>query len=111
MAERTGLRSTPVSQCLEKKVLFMGYELPDVLAIFMCLSALNLAFGRSNYKLALVWLPSVALALGLRLAKRGKPDGYLVHWVRFHVRPRFLFAFHLPTEPRPARRSKRKGAV
>jgi hypothetical protein len=111
MSEFTGLRSTPVSRCLEKKILFIGYELPDVLAVFLCLAGLNLAFGRSDYKLALVWLPTVSLAVGLRLAKRGKPDGFLIHWVRFQVRPRVLFAFYSPTEPHSSRLSKKKGTV
>jgi hypothetical protein len=102
MSEKLGLHSTSVSRCLEKKILFLGFELPDVLAIFLCLSVLNLLFGQSDWKLALVWLPSTALALGLRLAKRGKPDGFLIHWVRFQLRPGVLFAFDEPTEPRPS---------
>lgn len=97
MSEHVQLRSTEVSRCLEKKILFMGYELPDVLAIFMFLAALNLAFGRTEYKFALVWLPTAALAVALRLAKRGKPDGFLIHWVRFQIRPRALFAFPEPS--------------
>ena len=51
------LKSTPVSRCLEKKLLFFGYELPDVLAIFMLLAVLNLTLGRTEYKFLLVWLP------------------------------------------------------
>ncbi len=96
-SESTNLRSTAVSRCLEKKILFMGYELPDVLAIFMILAALNLAFGRTEYKFSLVWLPTVAIAVALRLAKRGKPDNFLIHWVRFQVRSRVLCAFPEPT--------------
>jgi hypothetical protein len=91
------LQSTTVSRCLEKKILFVGFELADVLTIFLLLALLNLAFGRTDYKLLLVWLPTVALAVALRLAKRGKPDHFLVHWVRFQLRPRVLFAFYEPT--------------
>jgi hypothetical protein len=97
MSESIGLRSTAVSRCLEKKLLFVGYELPDVLVIFLFLAALNLTFGRTEYKLWLVWLPSVSLAVALKLAKRGKPDGFLTHWVRFKMRPRVLCAFYEPT--------------
>lgn len=91
------LKSTPVSRCLEKKLLFFGYELPDVVVIFLLLAGLNLAFGRTDHKLVLVWLPAIALAVTLRIAKRGKPDNFLIHWVRFQLRPRVLSAFPEPT--------------
>ena len=97
MSETVDLRSTAVSRCLEKKLLFFGYELPDVLVIFLCLAVLNLAFGRTEYKLVLVWIPALVLAIAIRLVKRGKPDGFLIHWVRFQARPSTLSAFHEPT--------------
>lgn len=92
-----GLKSTPVSRCLDKKLLFFGYELPDVLIIFMLLAVLNLVFGQTEYKFSLVWLPVAALAIFLRIAKRGKPDNYLVHWIQFRVKPRVLNAFPEPS--------------
>lgn len=92
-----GLKSTPVSRCLDKKLLFFGYELPDVLIIFMFLAVLNLAFGQSNYKITLVWLPAASLAIALRIAKRGKPDNYLLHLIRFKIKPRILSAFPEPS--------------
>ena len=97
MSQLLGLRSTAVSRCLDKKLLFFGYELPDVLVIFLFLAVLNLAFGRTQYKLVMVWLPAIALAIALRLAKRGKPDGFLIHYIRFQTRPRALSAFPEPT--------------
>jgi len=90
------LRSEPTSQSLEKKLLIMGFEVPDVLAIFLLLSILNFAFGQSNYKLALVWGPVVVAAATLRLGKRGKPDNYLVHLGKFHIQPKYLSAFQTP---------------
>ncbi len=50
-----------------------------------------------EHKFVLVWIPPVILAAALRVAKRGKPDGFLLHWVRFRVRPRVLSAFPEPT--------------
>jgi hypothetical protein len=91
------LKTTEVSRCLEKKLLFLGFELPDVLVIFLLLAALNLTLGRSEHKITLVWVPTLALALSLRIAKRGKPDNFLIHWVRFHTKPRVLSAFHQPS--------------
>jgi hypothetical protein len=97
MSESPDLRSTAVSRCLEKKLLFIGYELADVLIIFLLLAALNLVFGRTDSKFLLVWLPTAALAVALRVVKRGKPDHFITHWVRFRINPRVLFAFYEPT--------------
>jgi hypothetical protein len=102
------LRTAPVSKCLDKKLLIAGYEIPDLLAIFSLLSVLNFLFGQTQMKLALVWLPSLALAALIRIGKRGKPDNFLLHWVRFRLRPRYLSAFADPaifTPPPKLRRS------
>lgn len=102
-----GLKTTPVSKCLDKKMLIMGYEIPDLLTIFLLLSLLNFIFGQSNYKLALVWAPTAGVALLLRIAKRGRPDGYLVHWLRFQVKPGIWSAFADPAQPStPLKRQK-----
>jgi hypothetical protein len=87
------LQSTPVSRCLDKKMIVLGFEVPDLLFIFLTLSILNFLFGMTSMKLVLVWLPTFALALTLRLGKRGKPDNFLVHWMRFQISPGHLSAF------------------
>jgi hypothetical protein len=87
------IKTTPVSKCLEKKMIVMGFEIPDLIAIFLTLSILNFLFGTTSLKIFLVWLPSIALALTLRISKRGKPDNFLVHWLRFQIRPGILSAF------------------
>jgi hypothetical protein len=101
------LRSVSVSKCLDKKLLIFGYEVPDLLAIFFLLSILNFLFGQTTLKLFLVWLPVVALAVTLRVGKRGKPDNYLIHWFRFRIRPKYLSAFPEPTDSTspPSRRT------
>jgi uncharacterized membrane protein len=104
-----GLKSTAVSRCLDKKLLFFGYELPDVLVIFLLLALLNLTLGQTDHKLSLVWLPTLSLAVGLRIAKRGKPDNFLIHWIRFQLRPQVLSAFPEPSVwVKPPRLSSRK---
>ncbi len=87
------IKSTPVSKCLDKKMMVLGFEVPDLLIIFLTLSVLNLLFGTTTLKAFLVWLPTLALALLLRLGKRGKPENYLIHWLRFQIRPGHLPAF------------------
>lgn len=85
--------TTPVSKCLDKKIQILGFEVPDLLLIFLVLSILNFLFGTTSMKLLLVWLPTLSLAAILRLGKRGKPENYLVHWLRFQIRPGSLSAF------------------
>ena len=91
------LKSEPTSQSLERKLMIAGFEIPDLLAIFSLLATLNFLFGATGQKLLLVWLPTAALALALRLGKRGKPDNYLVHLARFHFAPKYLLAFSDPS--------------
>ena len=92
------LRSTPVSKCLDKKLLLFGFEVPDVLAIFLTLSVLSFVFGQQPFKAILVLLPTAALALLLHIKKKGKPDNYLVHWIRFQVSPGSYRAFPEATQ-------------
>ena len=91
------MRAVNVSKSLDRKLMLLGYEVLDVLAIFLTLSVLNLLFGQSGMSLFLVWTPSIALAVVLRLGKRGKPDRYLLHWLRYQVKPGVYSAFPEPT--------------
>jgi hypothetical protein len=102
-----GLRSEPTSQSLEKKLLILGFEVPDVLAIFLLLSFLNFFLGRLGNKFFLVWLPVALAALVLRIGKRGKPDNYLLHLAKFHFRPKYYSAFQEPTHKAFPPRAKR----
>lgn len=79
--------------------MIAGYEVPDILLIFTLLSTLNLLLGSISYKFYFIWLPTALFALGIRVAKRGKPDNYLVHLVKFWVRPKYLSAFQEPSGP------------
>jgi hypothetical protein len=90
-------RVTSVSRCLEKKLLVFGFEVFDLMLIFLTMAILNFFFGSGSSKLFFVWLPASSLAVALRLGKRGKPDLFLVHWIRFKMMPGLLCAFSEPT--------------
>lgn len=96
------IKVTEVSRCLDKKMVIMGFEIPDLLFIFLTMSILNFLFGTTNLKFLFVWLPSAAIALTIRFTKRGKPDNYLIHWLRFQIKPGVLSAFSDPTNQTPA---------
>ncbi len=100
------MRTIPVSKCLDKKLIMFGFEVMDILAVFLTLSILNFIFGSSSLKILFVWLPSATLAAVLRYGKRGKPDKYLVHWLRFQTKPGTLSAFSEPTIDLPPPRLK-----
>jgi hypothetical protein len=98
------LRATPTSKCLDKKLTMLGFEVLDLLLIFFTISILNFIFGKTNFKFFLVWLPSIALILTLKIGKRGKPESFLAHFLRFYFKPKHLSAFHEPSHwtPPPA---------
>lgn len=88
-------------------MMIMGFEIPDLLGIFLTLSILNLLFTGTILKIFFVWIPTALLATVLRLSKRGKPDNYLVHWLRFQITPGVLAAFEPPTKWKfPPRKSQ-----
>lgn len=91
------LKYTIVSKCLDKKLRIGGFEIPDLLILFLMVSILNFIFGQTVLKLYFVWLPTAALAGLLYFGKKGKADNYLIHWLRFQFRPGILRAFPEPT--------------
>lgn len=101
------LKVEPTSKSLERKLLIMGFEIPDLLAIFLLLSILNFSFGSTNYKLFLVWLPTLAAAVTLRIAKHGKPNNYLVHLGKHFSQKKHLSAFKPSSITKPAQKLKR----
>ena len=92
------LRSEPVSRSLDRKLKMFGFEVPDILAIFLVLTILNLVFGNSQYKLIYTWTPAIFLAIILRVGKRGKPDDFIIHFVKFYTRPNYYCAYECPTK-------------
>jgi hypothetical protein len=80
---------------LEKKTLIFGFEMLDLFAVFLLLALSDFVFSGLRYKALWTWTPALALALFLRISKAGKPENYLLHWVRFHFSPGVFSAFPL----------------
>ena len=98
------LKTNSVSKCLDKKTLLWGFEMADLLVVFLLLAVLNLLFGTTDNKLLFVWLPPCLLALVLRYGKKGKPDNYLIHLIRYQFSPGIYCAFREAKEnPVPPR--------
>lgn len=103
-----GIRTVSVNQCLDKKLLIFGYEIPEILLVFFLLSVLNFIFP-AGFKFLFVWLPTAMIAAILRVSKRGKPDNYLVHFVRHKLQPTILSAFTDPANLTPPPTLKKRG--
>ena len=74
-----GLLLSSVPRALEIKSKLFGFEIPDLLIIFLNMTLMNFVFGMTNFRYPLVWGTTLAIALFLFFAKRGKPDNYLQH--------------------------------
>ena len=86
------LLTTRVPRALDMKTKLFGYELADLLLIFMNLALTNLVFGTTSFRYPLVWGTTISLALFLYFAKRGKPDNYVQHLIEQYVRPAYFAA-------------------
>jgi hypothetical protein len=87
------LATSNVYKCLEKKTLILGFEVLDIFAICLLMCALNLLFANASLKILYTWIPTGLAAIGLRMAKLGKPENFLLHWVRYQMSPGVMSAF------------------
>jgi len=106
--ENDGLYASTVPRALEMKSKLFGFELPDLLLIFMNLAITNLVFGATSYRYSLVWGTTLGLAAFLYFAKRGRPDKYLQHMGELLVRPTYLAAGAKDTQFRQFKRGEAK---
>jgi len=98
------LKTAKVFKCLEKKTLMFGFEIIDVFALCILLSTLNLVFATADWKLFYTWGPTVIVSIILRVGKRGKPDNYIFHWLRYQFSPGVYSAFPMVRDLRIRRR-------
>jgi hypothetical protein len=100
------LDTSTVHRKLDAKLKIAGLEAPDLLFVLIFAAVMNLFFGRTSLALPLVIvLPSILLGV-LYIGKRDKPDGYLLHLLRFYLTPGFYSAGE-----ESAFEEKMKGAV
>lgn len=91
---RTMLETSKVSRSLDRKTLILWLEIIDVFTIVVFASLLNLLIGGIGHKLYFVYLPTLVLAITLVISKRGKPEGFLLHFLKFYSQPRHLSCFY-----------------
>ena len=71
-----------VARNIESSSKLMGFELFDLLFIFIYLSMSNLLFGGTSLKIPLVWIGTSLLAILLYFLKKGQEENYLPNLLR-----------------------------
>jgi hypothetical protein len=88
------LEFSKVSRSLDRKSLILWLEIMDIFALVTFCSLLNIVFGGTGLKVYLVYLPTAILGITLIFTKRGKPENFLIHFLKYHLRPKCLSCFH-----------------
>ncbi len=81
-----------IPRSLESKTKLLGFELADLLLIFLYLSISNFLFGQTSLKLPLVYIGTIAISLTLYLTKKGKPENYLQDKLSYILNPSIFSA-------------------
>jgi hypothetical protein len=95
------LMVSKVPRSLDSKTRLFGFELGDLLLVFLYLAISNLVFGSTRLKFPLVWLGTLVLALILYFVKRNKPDNHLQHLGEYLRAPGVLSAGAPDTDYQP----------
>jgi len=103
------LSVTKVPRALDNRLRLFGFELADLLLIFLYLSVSNLFFGPTRLKFPIVWCGTLLLACVLHFVKKGKPENYLQHLLQFKMNPAIYSAASTDTEYQPL--LKKNGAA
>ena len=81
------------------QIRVLGLEAPDLIFVLLVAAIMNLIFGQTRFVLLAVFgVPSLILA-SLYIGKKGKPDGYLIHLLRYLIMPNFFSAGESPNIP------------
>ena len=81
------LKTSIAHRNLDAKLKIFGFEIYDLLAILLFASIMNLLFGTTNLSLLFVFVLPGVFGLIIHIGKRNKPDGFLIHFARYHLLP------------------------
>ena len=86
------LNVTKVHRGLGSRVKIMGVEFFDTVLFFAFASVMNLFFVDTPLEFWMVYAVPAVLGGVLIWSKRGKPERYLIHLLRYHTTPGRLSA-------------------
>lgn len=101
-----GLLTSKVPRALEIRSTLFGFDLPDLLIIFLNLAITNLIFGGTDFRYSLVWGTTISLALFLYFSKKGKPENYLPHYCEYLTSPTYFCAGENDSSYKPFKRNQ-----
>ena len=90
------LETSTVHRNLDAKLRILGFELFDLLALLIFASTMNLIFGNTSLSFILVFVVPSILGAILYFGKKGKPDDFLPHFVRYFLMPGVFAAGQRP---------------
>ncbi len=79
------LKTSEIHRRLDAKFKIGSVEASDLLSVLLLAAVMNLVLGRVPYGAVLIFGIPAALFVGLYFGKRGKPDGYLQHALKFYL--------------------------
>lgn len=79
------LKTSTVHRNLDAKFKIGGVEAADLLAVLLTGAVMNLIFGRLSIGPIFIFGVPGILFFALYFGKRGKPEGYLMHALKFFI--------------------------
>lgn len=79
------LKTSRIHRRLDAKMKVGGIEAADLLVVLILTSILNLILGQIPFGPIFIFGIPALLLVVLYFGKRGKPEGYLLHAIRFHL--------------------------
>ena len=86
------LKTSAVHRNLDRRPKLLGLEIQDVVVLTLMASVFNLIFGHTRFGVYMTFIPSLSMAVALYVGKRGRPDKFLLHWIRYYTTPGFFSA-------------------
>jgi hypothetical protein len=83
----TELKTSRIHRRLDAKLKVGGVEAADLLVVLILASVLNLFLGRIPFGPLFIFGIPGSIFVGLYFGKRGKPDGFLLHAIKFYLSP------------------------
>lgn len=90
-----------VPRSLEAKTRLFGFELGDLLLVFLYMAISNFIFGGTRFKFPAVWLGTLGIAATLYFVKKDKPDQFIQHRGEFARSPGIFSAGKPDTDYQP----------
>ena len=81
------LKTSTIHRKLDAKFKIGGIDATDLLSVLLCAAVMNLFFGRFSFGPIFIFgIPGILFVV-LYFGKKGKPDGHLLHLIKFYLSP------------------------